>query len=372
VAGRDALLLNLENDLGFRWTPQTRVRSTTTYNLTSAVMLSASDQDVNTLRQQTSIGYQSPQGGSAGAEHVFDRSLTTTGPIEIATTQNRLRLNAGRPWGPLQHYLTLNNVTTRISNSEDYRTIENRSEVRDDFTFYTKNLLWRPRSSVLFTAVERKNPDSAFREFEIREFVEATRPTIWKLGEFLGTGDFGWRRRTGLGRIDGTLRLGWSLQLARRFGPNYRLSVSASSNQESYSTQLTEEGAAAPDPRDPQRQQTYRVGLRANPFPAIGINASYARMNQVDRRQRDIRFTLTVRVPKLNVPVTTGFSDQTRQLTGREDQATTRWETKFSFRFRSLRIQFEHAYVAETLFTEDYKLNTFRAEITRAFTLMGG
>ena len=367
VIGRNSLLLDAENEAGFHWSPQSRLRSTTSWTATSTQTGAANDQDVGNLRQKTFVGYQSFRGGRASAEHLYDRTRTVTGPIDVLTTQNRLRLETGRPWGPHEHRVTLRNMTTHITNSSEYRTLENRTDLQNEATLFTKRIRWRPRSTLLYTKTTRKNPNSAFNEFEIREVLEADRPRLWVLGNLLGVLEFGWRSRNEAEKIDTTVRVNWGLTLNRDFGPDYRLFLSASNNNETYETRLTTAGALPPPPRDPQRQRNYRVGFRAAPVSEIAFDTGYSYTHQADQTQTEFRFDVTVRIPKINVPITSGYINQTRTLTGRSDQSTTRWETKTGFNIRHIRIQIEHAYIAETLFIEDYGLNVFSAEIIRRF-----
>jgi hypothetical protein len=263
----------------------------------------------------------------------------------------------------------LRNLTTYITNSSEYRTLENRTDLQNELTFFTKRIRWRPRSTLLYTRTERKNPDSAFNEFEIRELLEADRPSLWILGNLLGVVEFGWRSRNEAEKIDTTVRLNWGLTLNRDFGPNYQLFLSASNNNETYDSRVTTEGAEPPPPRDPQRQRNYRMGFRASPLSAVNFDTGYSYTHQADQTQTEFRFDITVRIPKVNIPITSGYINQNRAITGRSDQSTTRWETKVGFNIRRIRIQIEHAYIAETLFIEDYGLNVFSAEIVRRFTV---
>lgn len=369
VVGRSSLLLDVENDADFEWTPRTRLRSTTAWTMTQTSMQSSNDQDVKNFRQQTSLGYQAFQGGHAMGEHLYDRTATMTGPIDIVTTQNRLRGEAGKPWGPYQHRVTLRNVTTQIKNTDDYSTLENRAELRNDAAFFLKRFRLKPRNSLLYTVTNRKNPDSAFKEVELRPILEADRSGLPLLGDFMGVLELGWRRRAEDEKIDFTTRANWSLTLTRQFTRQYRLFASATSNNENYRTELTVDGVEPPPSRDPQRQRSVRVGVRAEPLSSVSMDLGYSYTSQVDQEQSEFRADLTVRVPWLNFPITSSYSNQKRMLAGRSDQSTTRWETKAAFNLRHIRIQFEHSYVAETLFTEDYALNMFRTEITRNFDI---
>jgi hypothetical protein len=369
IQGRNNLLIDATNDAAFDWTSQAKLLSSTKFSLSESDMQSSNDQSVQNLGQRTRIAYVTLKGGTAEAEHAFDRTSTVTGPIEITTDQNRVLVNAGRPWGPYQHRVRVRNTLTHVSNSEAYRSLENRAELINDAAFFLRRARLAPRNSLGYTYTDRKNPDAGSEELDWRPKLDFTVPGLWVLGDLTGYGEYGWRRRSQEGRIDTTVRFGWSATLRRNFGPNYRLFIMTTSNRENYDSRYTVDVGEPPAPREPQRQLVYNAGFRAQPVPSIGMSFSYGKTISVDQEQGRIRADVTVRIPWINLPVSSAYSRQNRMITGLSDQTTTRWETGFVFRVRDVRIQFEHAYVAEALFSEDYALHTFSAEIARGFTV---
>ena len=199
--------------------------------------------------------------------------------------------------------------------------------------------------------------------------LDAASDALERLGDLIGVLEFGWRRRAEDAKTDKTIRYNGAVSVTRNLGPKYQLFVSANSNNETYSTDLADPGALPPPPRDPQRQRSFRGTLRANPISSVTMNAGYSHTTQVSQVQTELRFDVTVRLPYVGIPITSSLSEQSRQIVGRRDQSTRRWETRTSFSIRRIRVQIEHSYVAETLFTEDYALHLFRAEISRAFSV---
>jgi len=259
-----------------------------------------------------------------------------------------------------------------LADSKGFRNNQYTSEIRNRLESRNLGFRWVPRHSLKYSKGKQENPFADSNEWESKLRIEGEHPRIGPLGSMRLMGDWTWRERTNQKGVTTRDKLIGEIGLARKFGKKYKLKVLYYWEKET-TIAVDKDSDNSAHPGTPARpaelRKSFRVDAQAAPARWIDLSANAMWINSNDAKITKYSASLSLRIPKLKIPIKSFVTKENRELVGIRPQEVFTAETKLSFNIRKIRLVVSHKYIDETLLTEQYKYSEFLARVSRDFDI---
>ena len=360
---------NLAN---YHLSPNSTLNSLTNYskNLTDVGDISHNLSSV--FMQQTGHKWRRPGSFGTSLTHSYFYMTSDTGVDYVSSRNNIVNglINVPTHWK--RHEFDLVASANILADSKGFRNNQYTSELRNRLEARQLGMRWRPRHNLKYSKGKQQNPFANSNEIESKFRIEGEHPRLGPLGSLRLMWDWTWRRRTNDKGVDSRNKTIGEVGLTKKFGRKYKLKAIAGWEKESFDFVDKEiEGSAHPDKnsREPELRQSFRIDSQLAPWSwfDLGANAMWIKTNEA--RITKYSISMSLRVPKLKIPIRTFITKEDRELIGVRPQKVFQAETKLSYNIRKIRLVVSHKYTDETLITERYTYSEFLAKVSRDFDI---
>lgn len=350
--------------------PNATLNSLTTYsqNLTDVGVISHNLS--SSFMQQTGHKWRKPGGIGTSLTHSYFYMTSETDVDRLSSRNNIVNGLVNIPTHWQRHEVDFLAGANLLSDSKTFRNNQYTTEMRNRLETRQVGMRWRPRHNLKLSKGHQENPTSDSNEIESKFRVEGEHANLGPAGALRVVWDWTWRRRTNDRGIDERNKTIGEVGLTRKFGRKYRLKAIAGWEKEIFDFEDKEqESSAHPDNpgREPERRQSFRIDGQLAPWRWIDMSANAMWIKTNDSRITKYSASLSLRIPKLGLPIKSFVSKENRELVGVRPQEVFQAETKMSYNIRKIRLVVAHKYIDETLITENYKYSEFLFRVTRDF-----
>lgn len=362
---------NLAN---YRMTPNSSLSSLTNYSQSLADVGVVSHNLSSNFMQQTTGKWRRPGSVGATLRHSYFYMTSETGVDYVSSRNNIVNglVNVPTHWN--KHEVDLQLTANLLDDSKGYLNHQYASEMRNRLEFRELGMRWLPRHMIKYSKGKQENPFSDSNEIESRLRLEGEHARLGQLGALKVVGDWQWRERDNQSRTDTNSKTIAEFGLTKNFGKPYKLQVVYGWEKETFGLvdkELEESGSAheGTPAREPELRTSLRMNLKAAPATWLNLGAKAMWMKTNDTRIEKYGFSLSIKIPKLRIPIKTFISKENRELVGVRPQTLFKADTRMSYNIRQIRLVLSHKYTDETLVSEHYIYSEFRVKISRDFDI---
>jgi len=369
VQRMDSGLNVITNQASYDMSPELGFRAMTTYSGNRTDIQDISHQETTNFSNMTSMRLQKPGGLGASLSHNFSKLGSKTDASDVNSTNNILNGLVSMPTNWNQHRVDMRVVANLLSDDSGYVNNLYSAELTNRLEFRKAGFRWRPQHQLKSTRATQQSPDGKTTERESRLMVEGERPDVSFLGTLKLKGQYDWRSRKDDRGEDIKNRYLMEAGVTHRFGKHYKFQVIGTMENELYGNGAADGGGDPVSLREDQHRKSLRLDLQAEPMPGmnLGINSIFITINESKISKYSL--SLNWKIPRLKIPVRSYLISEKRELEGLDPQTLLQAETKLSYNFRQIHLVASHRLTKETLITEDYSYNEFRATVSRRFDI---
>ncbi|MEN8008394.1 MAG: hypothetical protein ABFS42_15400 [Candidatus Krumholzibacteriota bacterium] len=372
VQDMDNNLLVFNNLANYHLTPNATLNSLTNYSETLTDVGDISHNLSSVFMQQTNSKWRRPGGIGTSLTHSYFYMTSETGVDFVSSRNNIVNGLVNIPTNWKRHEVDLLASVNLLADSKQFRNKQLTYEMRNRLEDKQLGMRWVPRHNLKYSKSKQEHPFSNSNEVESKFRLEGEHPNIGPLGSLRVMWDWTWRRRTNEKGVDSRNKNIGEVGLTRRFGRQYKLKVLAGWEKEAFDF-LDKEAELSAHPgapnREPELRQSFRIDGMANPVPWFDMSANAMWIKTNESRIQKYSVSVSLRIPKLKIPIKSYVSKENRELMGVPPQAVFQAETKLSYNIRKIRLVVAHKYTDETLLTERYTYSEFLAKVSRDFDI---
>lgn len=370
VQNMDIKLGSLTNNANYKIRDNINLNTLTTYNYNNTVIDTISSQTNNSIMHQTHLGYTKSKSFSTSISHSFNSMSSKTEFSDLNSKTNTFSNRFYMPFKKLNYELDIKNSATLLEDNTGYANNQYSTRISNSIDLDLPGLLLEPQNEFKYSYSNQKKPDQSGTNIEDKFILSGEAPGLSSLGVLKFKGEIGWRNRSSAGTNDTQVRYALDVYLNREIVKGLKLGFMSSQEKETY-------GGSAPTPgsnrdqknpaREDQGLSSYKFDVQANPMKDLSISANYMIINQNLSQITKYSLSLIFSIPKIDIPVKSFIIKQTRNLEGLPGQTQLVWETKVSYRFRSVVLVLNHSLIEEDLLNEKYNFQEIQAKISRQF-----
>jgi hypothetical protein len=373
VQRMNSRLTTFNNAARYEISPTTKIDFLTIYTQNNTNVVDVSSQSSESILQQSTARWHRRRGPQAQLSHSYGRMSTKTDVTDVVSTTNTILGSGKYPTGWHAHEAGLRLNVTQLKDNLGYRSKQYTSELDNRLEFHRAGVRWRPRQMFKYTTSRRENPDGSSNELEAQNTLEGEVSKLKSIGQVKFKGEFVWRRReTGAGTVTKNKYVG-ELDVARKIMGGTKIGLNTVHERETFGgavpTPGTDNGTGGGALED-QTRHSYRIDLQSSVSPRFSAGGNAMLITSNDTRIRRLTASVSVRVPKLNLPVQSSLVNEKRTLTGLPSQTLTQIETKSNYNFRRVKLIVSHTFVYDRQLTEKYRYQKLLAKLSRDFDVL--
>lgn len=364
--------LKVFNNLaGYEINPNASVQMLSNYSSNLIDVGDISHQLSTMFMNQTTGRWSQKRGMRATVTHSFFNLSSETGTDQVKSTNNIVNALLNIPTGWNRHetdFLVNSNI---LSDSKDFKNSLYFTEMRNQLELRNLGFRWRPKHQVKYSKGKQENPDATNSEWDNKFLLDGENPRLGMLGALKVKGEYSLRHRNNARGNDTSKKYLSEVVMVRKFVSGYRLKLGAGWEKEAFDSEINQDlvGPVRLPKRTDETRRSYRIDIQTKPFAWMDLGGNAMRIKTNESKITKFSASLSVKIPKIKIPVKSFLLKERRELEGVRPQEWLRVETKSSYNFRKIRLVLAHQYTDETLLTENYTYNEFSIKIFRDFDI---
>ncbi|MEE9552688.1 MAG: hypothetical protein V3W18_00210 [candidate division Zixibacteria bacterium] len=369
----DNELESFSNNFRYKFSRMGNISTETSINKNKTTIDTVSSRVNKTIMQKSAINWARRNGISTMFSHTYTRLNSKVNNRPFSNSIHNVASSIGYPIKRFHYFIDVKNDMLNQSDNTGYALNRFSTKISHAFDFQISRILFEPKNQTKIQFDRQKNPENKRREFENRFSLNSTVLKIPLAGRVVSKGEYQWRKRYLESGDEITKEYRLSISTTRVFNNKYKLGLTSSLRKETFGGSSPIPGKN-PDQNSPARETqkgfSYGVIVEAAPVSDLSITGNVFVSKQNSTTAINYGMMISLKLPKLNIPLKTMINGQSRGLEGLPSQTQLIWESETSYRFRQIVFVLRHEYRNESLLREDYGYHEIIGKISRNFSIL--